>query len=463
MSTVSAVRTTGIYCLPECSARPLARNVELFSAPAAAEARGYRACLRCRPYRREQALGAVGPELVCRAVQLVLDGALDEGRTELDLGARLGVSPRHLRRLFAEHLGASPDQLARSRRVHFARRLLDDTDLTVAEVALAAGFGSARQLTRACSDVFRAPPTALRARRRAADRLSADGGLSLRLPFSGPLAWREMLAYLEARAIPGVESVAGDLYRRTVLIDGDPGAIELGLAADEPSLVLRVHLPHWRGLIHHASRARGIFNLDADVESARTQLGEDPVVGALVSSAPGLRPPGTWDLYELGVRAILGQQVSVAGANTLIGRLVSACGTPVAGLEPFGLTHRFPAPGELAAASGLGGIGLTSAREAAVRAFAAAVAEGTLDLSRGGSFGELTDAVERIPGLGPWTAQYVALRAGHADAFPAGDLGIRRALGAATGAPLSTRQAELVAEQWRPHRALAAVHLWISS
>ena len=195
-----------------------------------------------------------GPELVCRAVQLILDGALD-GRTETELGNRLGVSPRHLRRLFTAELGVTPDGLARSARAHFARRLLDDTDLSVTAIAFAAGFGSLRQFHRVCHEVFRASPRTLRARRRAGDRLAADGGLRLRLPFNGRLDWDAMVAYFAARAIPGVEHVSGETYRRTIVIDGDPGVLELFPGGDD-DLVLRAHLPHWEELIHIAGRAR---------------------------------------------------------------------------------------------------------------------------------------------------------------------------------------------------------------
>ena len=212
--------------------------------------------------------------MVCRAVGLILDGALD-GKTEADLGARLGVSPRHLRRLFVEHLGVTPDGLARSARTHFARRLLDDTDLTILEIALAAGFGSVRQLNRACRDVFRMAPRELRARRRATDRLVADGGLLLRLPFKGPLDWHAMLDYFAARAIPRVEHVSDDVYRRTIVVDGDPGVLELFPATDE-QLMLRVHLPHWRELIHivhvrAASRASTSISRGPRATSGTTQ------------------------------------------------------------------------------------------------------------------------------------------------------------------------------------------------
>ncbi len=459
MSDFSAVTTTGIYCRPGCGARPKPGNVRHFSAAAAAEAAGFRACLLCRPYRGEPLLGWSGPELVCRAVQLVLDGALD-GPTEHDLGARLGISARHLRRLFVEHLGATPDQLARSRRAHFARRLLDDTDLTVAEIALASGYGSARQLSRACHEVFHASPTALRARRRAGDRLTADGGLVLRLAHPRELDWEGMLGYFRARAIDGVEHVSADSYRRTIRVGEDPGVIELSRAAPD-QLLLRAHLPHWESLIHHVHRARGIFNLDADVESAREHLREDSIIGPLLASQPRLRPAGTWDPFETGVRAIIGQQVSVAGANTIIARLVARCGTPVGGLSALGLSHLFPTPHELAGAE-LTGLGLTTARARAVGAFAQALTAGEVQLDRSLPLEGFVDSLAAIPGVGSWTAHYLALRLGEPDAFPATDLGLRRALARAVGAGISAHHVGELAERWRPHRAHAAAHLWLA-
>jgi AraC family transcriptional regulator, regulatory protein of adaptative response / DNA-3-methyladenine glycosylase II len=449
MEAFSAVATTGIYCRPECPAKPLPQHVTKYRLAAAAEAAGYRACLRCRPYRSPDALDWSGPELVCRGVQLILGGALDGG-TEAELGARLGVSARHLRRLFSAHLGVTPDGLARSARTHFARRLLDDTDLSVSEVAFAAGFGSVRQFNRACRDVFHMPPRELRARRRRSDPLAAEEGLTLRVPFDGTLDWRSLLGYFEARAIPGVESVSGEAYRRTIVAGGEPGVLELMPGGDD-HLLLRVHLAHWDELMHVVSRARRIANLDADMEEPAAQLGADPVVGPLVRKRPGLRVPGTWDPYETGVRAILGQQVSVAGANTLAGRLVERLGTPVP-FDRFGLTRLFPPPPVLAEAE-LADLGLTGARATAVRSFARAVAEDEIRLDRSIGLDRLVASIQAVDGLGPWTAHYIALRLGERDAWPATDLGLRRALG--THAPA-------VAERWRPWRSLAATHLWLA-
>ncbi len=453
----SAVVTTGIYCRPGCSARPRAENVRRFPLAAAAEAVGYRACLCCRPYRSPQSVAWTGPELVCRAVQLILDGSLDRG-TEADLGRRLGVSARHLRRLFTAELGVTPDGLARSARAHFARRLLDDTDLTVTEIAFAAGFGSLRQFNRVFREVFRASPRALRARRRATDRLAADGGLCLRLPFHGPLDWDAMVAYFAARAIPGVEHVSGDIYRRTIVIDGDPGVLELFPGGDD-HLVLRAHLPHWEELIHVVGRARRIASLDFDLDEPAMQLADDATIGPLLNARPGLRPPGAWDPFETGVRAIVGQQVTVAAANTIAGRLVERLGNPVPGLRQLGLSHTFPSAATLATAD-LTGLGLTRARAAAVRTFARAVAGDTVRLDRSLNLDRLVASLTALDGLGAWTAQYLALRLGEPDACPITDLRLQRALPG--HAPRSATALSEVAERWRPWRALATTHLWLA-
>ena len=457
VTPVTAVATTGIYCRPDCSARPDPRNVHSYADPAAAEAAGYRACLRCRPYRRAVPVVATGPDLVCRAVHLVVGGALDSG-TETDLAARLGVSARHLRRLFVEHVGATPDQVARSRRAHFARRLLDDTDLTVTQIAFASGYGSVRQLNRACTEVFRAPPLALRARRRRDDRLAADGGLPLRLPYEGPLDWDGMLAFLAARAIPGVESVRGGAYRRTVVVGGDPGVVEVS-AGPPGELRLVAHLPHWEGLIHVVARVRRIFALDADPSEAVGALGDDPVVGPLFRARPGLRVPGCWDGFETGVRIIAGQQVAVATASRMAGAVAARLGRAVPGLDPLGLGTAFPAAADVVPGS-LAGIGLTPARQQAVAHFATAVAGGQVVLDGSTGLERLATSLEALPGIGPWTAQALAMRLGERDAFPEGDLAVRRAVGAGTGRPAGAAAIRRAAAGWSPHRAAATFQLW---
>jgi AraC family transcriptional regulator of adaptative response / DNA-3-methyladenine glycosylase II len=450
----SAVVTTGIYCRPACGGRPRAENVTRYPLAASAEAAGFRACFQCRPYRWPQTLSWSGPELVCRAVRLILDGALD-GASEEDLGARLGVSPRHLRRLFGSHLGVTPDGLARSARAHFARRLLDDTDLSVMEVALAAGFGSVRQFNRACVEIFRASPRALRAKRRKADRLVADGGLPIRLAYRDPLDWEALAAYFAARAIPGVEHVSGGVYRRTIVVDGEPGVLELFRGGDD-HLVLVVHLPRWDELTHLVARARRIANLDLDLGEAANQLSRDPTIGPLLNDRPGLRTAGTWDPFETGVRAIVGQQVTVAAAGTIAGRIVERHGAPVPGLAQLGLTHAFPPAATLADAD-LDGLGLPRARQDAIRSFARAVAEDAIRLDGSVGLDDLIASVVEIDGLGSWTANYVALRLGERDAFPDTDLGLRRALDMRDARALAQ-----LAESWRPWRALAATHLWMA-
>ncbi len=460
MGSFNAVVTTGIYCRPGCGGRPNPANVRLFPLAAAAEAAGYRACLRCRPYRTQPSVSCpAAPELVCRAVRLIVGGALDDA-TEHDLAARLGVSARHLRRLFAEHLGLTPDQLARSTRVHFARRLLDDTDLPIADIAFASGFGSLRQYNRACREVFHATPGELRARRRLRDRLVADGGIALRMPFQPPLDWPGMLGYLQARSIAGVEHVAAGCYRRTVVIDGDPGVLEL--SPDGPEhLVLHAHLPHWSGLIHVVQRARGIFNLDADAETANSHLAADPLIGHLCRSRPGLRPPGTWDPFEGGIQAIVGEQSSLAGTATIMRRIVGRHGIPVPGLRPIGLTHTFPPPQVLASAD-LHGLGLGASRSSAIHAFARAVSDGAVSLSAADRLATLVEAITAAGGVSVGAAQHLALRLGEPDAFPSTSPGLLRALSHATGQAVTPQQAEDIATRWRPWRAHAAIHLWLS-
>src|ERR1700722_14927408 len=260
MTTYSAVVTTGIYCRPGCAAKPLARNVRTFDHPAAAEAAGFRACYRCRPYRVAGPVPASAPELVCEAVQQVIGGALDGG-TEAALAARIGMSARHLRRLFVMHLGVTPDQLARPRRPPFPRRLLDDTDLSVTDIAFAAGFGSLRQFNRTMREVFRAPPTELRHRRRRADRLAADGGLTLRLPVVPGYDWDAMRAFLAPPLVPGGGAGDGDPYPRAITMAGVPGLLEVS-PGREDCLLLRAHLPYWEGLIHLVDRAGQLLGVD---------------------------------------------------------------------------------------------------------------------------------------------------------------------------------------------------------
>ncbi len=395
VESYAAVVTTGIYCRPGCGARPRSDHVVRFPLAASAEAAGYRACLRCRPYRFPQSAPTTSPDLVCRAVQLILDGALDAA-TETTLAARMGVSPRHLRRLFTEHLGVTPDGLARSARTHFARRLLDDTDLSVSDVAFAAGFGSVRQFNRTCLTVFRMTPNQLRERRRRADRLVADGGLLLRLPFSGPLDWDAMLDLLANQATPGVEHVSHRAYRRTITVEGHAGVLEL-TSGGHDHLLLRLHLPRWQELLHLVGRARRLANLDLDLDTALGRPADDPTIASLLAQRPGLRPPGAWDPYETGVRAILDHAGRETGHH-LAARIVERFGAPVPGLTQLGLTHTFPSPATLLAAP-LDQLGLEAGQDAALRAFSKGVASGQLRLDGGLPLGRLLADLTAISDL----------------------------------------------------------------
>jgi AraC family transcriptional regulator of adaptative response / DNA-3-methyladenine glycosylase II len=459
----TAVRTTGIYCRDGCPGKPLQRNTRPFSSAIAAEAAGYRPCLRCRPDRLPPLTEDDGAGLVGRALALIGEGALNHGSEEA-LARRLGVSARHLRRLFCECVGATPALVARSGRAHFARRLLDETDLRIVDVAYAAGFASVRQMNRVMFAVFRFTPMELRAKRRDADRLTVDGGMPLRIAYAGPLAFDDLLAHRSPRAIPGVESVEGRVYRRTISACGNPGVIEVSNLDDGKHLLIVAHLPTFQALIDDVARCRRLFGLDRPSAEA-TPLAGDPVLRAAVRARPGLRVPGAWDPFETSIRVMLGQQVSVAAATTLAGRLVRAFGTSVPGLGPMGLSHLFPAAARIAEASidRLRGIGLPETRAHSIRAFARAYADERLQLDAGARLDQMSAVLESLPGVGPWTAQMIALHAaGQPDAFPAGDLGLRRVAGLLGEArPLDARALEEMAEAWRPHRALAAMHLWM--
>jgi AraC family transcriptional regulator of adaptative response / DNA-3-methyladenine glycosylase II len=451
----TAVVTTGIYCRPGCSGQPLRRNTRLYEYAAAAEAAGFRPCLRCRPDREPQPTWVDAPELVCRAMRCISDGLLDD-TTEDELARRLGISARHLRRMFDTYIGATPSDVARSRRAHFARRLLDDTDLPIREVAYAAGFNSVRQMNRVMKDVFRFTPVELRARRRNPDRCVADGGLELRVPYRPPLAWEAMLAFLAPRAIPGVEAVDVDagIYRRTVELGGAPGVVEAWNEPERDALRLRLHLPELDGLVHLVSGIRRLFDLDVEPDEVDAVLARDRVLRPLVRRRRGLRVPGAIDPFEIGVRAVLGQQVSVAAATRLAGRVVERYGKEVPGIGLLGLSHVFPTPRVLARTD-LTTVGVTSARAESISQFAAAIDRGDIDLGPGRALDETIAALRALRGFGAWTAHYVAMRAcGERDAFPAQDLALRRALGDDPAAR---------AEAWRPWRAYGAMHVWLGA
>ena len=461
---VEAVATTGIYCRPECAATPLPHNTSLFSAPIAAEAAGYRPCLRCRPDRHLRSIEVSSAPLPIQgAVALISSGFLDRF-DEAALAGRVGYSPRQLRRLFEQHVGATPDFVARSRRAHFARRLLDESDLSMTVIASASGFGSVRQMNRVVEQIFRFAPNELRAKRRTRDVLAADGGLRLRIPTGSLLDVDQIVRHLQPRLTSGVESLDGAVYRRTVDTCGHPGVIEVDLAAASDAVELIAHLPTFESIIDEVARVRHMFGFDDDRATAPHQLATDPSLGRLVRRRPNLRVVGGWDRFETAVRVIVGQQVSVGGATTVTAGLVERHGTPLPA-PALGLTHLFPTPEQLGPlAAGDTDEGMPRRRAQTIGELATAVLDGRVDLFTPNP-AELRKQLVALPGIGPWTAEVVAMRAARdPDVFPAGDLGIRQAVAAldATTELPSEDECRARAEGWRPHRSLAAQHLWAS-
>jgi AraC family transcriptional regulator of adaptative response / DNA-3-methyladenine glycosylase II len=394
---------------------------------------------------------------VGRALRLIAEGAIDADGVA-GLAARLAVSERHLHRELVREVGAGPLQLARARRAQTARLLLGQTDLPLTQVAFAAGFESVRQFNDTMRASFGRSPSELRER----GNPGAEGGgrLTLRLPYRPPLAWGELLDYLARRATPGVEEVVGSRYRRAVALGGSAGIIELEPLGGSPHFLLRLRLGDVRDLGRVVGRCRRLLDLDADPSAIGDALSADPALAPLVAARPGLRTPGAVDGWEASARAVLGQQVSVPGARTLAARLVAALGEALA--EPDGgITHLFPSAQAVAAAD-LSGLGITRGRAEALRSLALAVASGGLALDPGADREEMVGRLLRLLGVGPWTASYVAMRAlGDPDAFPATDLGLRRAT-ERLGLPSDPRGLTARAEAWRPWRAYAATHLWAS-
>lgn len=434
------VRTTGVYCRPVCPSRtPLSRNVDFYAHPAAAEDAGLRPCRRCRPETAPGSSDWTGNAAVVeRALRLIDEGALDTGSV-VALADRLHVGARHLRRLFVGHLGTSPDAVARSRRAHLAKRLLVETDLRVADVAFAAGFGSIRQCNDVVRQTFQLTPTEIRAGRSVPPQ---PGTLRLRLAVRRPFDGGALLDWFASRAVSGLEEVSSTTYRRRVRAGDSTGSIELHPSDD--AVVLSVDLPAGTGLGTIVGGARRLFDLGADPDAVDEHLGADALLAPLVARRPGIRVPGCWTGFEAGVRAVVGQQISVAAATTVVGRIVAAHGTE----------GSFPRPTELVDAP-LEALGMIGRRAETIRSLATAVVCGDVVLDGTLDHDALVSSLMALPGIGPWTASYIALRSGEPDAFPAGDLHLMRMLGADKEIEALTR-----AEAWRPWRSYAAMHLW---
>lgn len=453
----TAVKTTQIYCRPICRVKPpLAKNCRFFEYAAAAEMAGFRPCKRCRP---ELAPGnspmEVSSQLARRTAWHIGQDFLAE-HSLAELADRLGVTDRQMRRVFREEFGVAPVEFWQTQRLLLAKQLLTDSRMSILDVALASGFQSLRRFNALLKERYRMTPSELRKQQRR-DVPESFPQFSFRLSYRPPLDWARLLKFLAARAIPGVEEVREEVYARTVALERQgclyAGHLEVRHAAAEQMLLVRLSdelLPVCAVVLERLKR---LFDLNADPVAIRSALGD------LAADRPGLRVPGSFDGFEMSVRAILGQQVTVAGASTLAGRLVARFGTLLANPHAA-LTHLFPAPERIAraAVSEIGELGITGKRGETLIALAKAMTSGALRLEPGGRIEETLTQLVRIPGIGEWTAQYVAMRAlSWPDAFPHTDLGIQKALGETN--PKKTLE---MAEPWRPWRAYAALHLWAS-
>lgn len=455
----TAVTSTRIYCRPVCPAPPpKPENVRYYASAAAAEAAGFRPCLRCRP---ELAPGndawQRGDHVIARTLKLMESGALDELSMDA-MAERVGLGARQLRRLFVDRLGAPPISVHTTHRLLFAKQLLTETTLPVTEVALASGFRSLRRFNAAFVQANRVPPRELRRQ----PGVSHGDAITLRLGYRPPYDFAAMLAFLRGRALPGVERVDEHSYARVLGPANAPGWLRLSAwPGDEHALQLQLHCPQPAQMLGVVTKLRRMFDLDANPQSIGDALRQSPVLKPLLRKRPGLRLPGGWDGFEIAVRAILGQQVSVAAARTLATRIVQRYGTPVESTWP-GLERLFPGPEALVDAD-LREIGLTTARAATVRGVAQALLDGRIDFRSEQPLDEFVERWVALPGIGAWTAHYMAMRAlSHPDAFPAADLILRRAA-AGDGPELTTKALTSLAEAWRPWRAYTVMHLWRSA
>jgi AraC family transcriptional regulator of adaptative response / DNA-3-methyladenine glycosylase II len=449
-----AVSSTRIYCRPVCTVKPpMRKNCRFYPSAAAAESGGYRPCLRCRP---ELAPGNASVDATSRLAQaaasLLEDRTLDEEGLDA-VAARLGITDRHLRRAFGAEFGVSPVEFAQTQRLLLAKRLLTDTAMPVTEVAFASGFGSLRRFNALFKQRYRLQPGALR-RRMHADGVAASDVLRFELSYRPPYDWAAVSAFLGARAIAGVEAVEQGVYRRTARmpVDGKPvlGWIEVAPAAKKAALRVTVSASLAKALPPVLSRVKALFDLACNPAEVAQALGD------LAKRHPGLRVPGAFDGFEVAVRAIVGQQVSVAAARTICGRIATAFGEAVD--TPFSLNRVFPTAKRVAELSHgeIASLGMPGARAKTIVGMARAIAEGDIELMPNADVEATLEKLRALPGIGEWTAQYLAMRAlAWPDAFPHTDLGVMRALG-----ERNPKRVLALAEAWRPWRAYAVLHLW---
>ena len=452
----TAVKTTGIYCRPVCPApAPKSSNVEYFANAASAEASGYRPCLRCRPeLSPADGLWRRGDGVVARATRLIEDGALDDAPMAA-LANRLHVGERHLRRLFVDSLGVTPQQVQGTRRLLFSKQLLSETTLPITDIALAAGFRSLRRFNDAFLGAYGLAPSRLR---KDADATHiTPGPLQLKLAYRPPFDFRASLAFLRTRALPGIERISTDRYARVIDLEG--AWLEIAeWGKDEYALRLCLHRVPATQLPRIVQRVRRMFDLDADPSAIHAQLSADAMLAPLIAQQPGLRLPGGWDGFEVAMRAVLGQQVSVAAATTLARRLVTAHGRSLATPVAEDLHSLFPLPEQLIDVD-LVGLGLPAKRAATLNVVARALVDGRIHFGAEQSLDDFIASWIALPGIGDWTAHYIAMRGlRHPDAFPAGDLVLRKQ--AVKGITLTEKQLRERAEPWRPWRSYAVIQLW---
>jgi AraC family transcriptional regulator of adaptative response / DNA-3-methyladenine glycosylase II len=453
------VKTTGIYCRPICPANsPKSENVVFYRTAASAGEAGFRPCLRCRPECAPGTAAWAGTSTtVRRGLRLIADGALDDGNVE-HLSERLGVTSRHLRRLFTKHLGASPLAVAHTQRLHFAKNLIDQTSMSMRDISVAAGFGSVRRFNDTFRKTYGRTPRELRKQRSPSIVASA---FEVQLPYRRPFDWRQMLDFFAARATPGVEQVENGRYLRSVSLGGVSGVIDVRDV--DGHLALSLHGLSTDALFLIVQRVRQLFDLDASTDDIAQVLSSDAVLKPLLKGNPGIRVPGSWDGFELTVRAILGQQVSVSAATTFAGRIVDRYGDVVdVSVENFARVPNrlFPRPEQLARAR-LENLGIIRSRAQTIRSVAKAVLSGELDFDAAAPADSIHAALTAIKGIGDWTAEYVSMRAmKNPDAFPASDLGLLRAFDDPATGRMKPGELEERAEAWRPWRAYAALLIW---
>jgi AraC family transcriptional regulator of adaptative response / DNA-3-methyladenine glycosylase II len=447
------ILSTKIYCRPSCPVPTVAdKNVRYFATAAAAAEAGFRPCLRCRPECSPGSPAWMGTHsTVSRALRLIAESGLEDGGVE-KLAEKLGVGSRHLRRLFIKHLGATPGTVAQTRRLQFAKKLIDETSMPMHQLAIASGFGCVRRFNATIFKTYHRTPTQIRKLVRQTDTRQENQYL-FRLRFRPPYNWQGMLDFLAPRCTPAVEMVENGVYLRSISVSGNQGWLEVSFDPQNHALLTRVHFPEPRSLFVITERVRRMFDVDAEWDSIAETLGADPRIAGILKAKPGLRLPGCWDPFELAVRAILGQQISVKGATTFAGRIAKAFGQPLT--IGNGLTHLFPIAEALIRAD-LISIGLTKARAECIRALAKAVSRGEICFDGVLDSEDFVARLIELPGIGRWTAEYIAMRAlSYPDAFPLGDIALMRGLGVTT-----TQELEARAEAWRPWRAYAAIYLW---